>query len=208
LRGRLICTIEDSSIQAAIPGGEKMPAVRTHEEQAVESGKSFFASAFVDANRVTVRPVRQSDVVLIQAMHRRLSKESVYYRYLAPHAPDLEALQRLCFLDNPSGVAIVATVQEPHEKVVAMACFCVDPEDPAAAEPAILVEDSYQGRGLGNRIFMALCQQARQHGLERFECFTHPANHRMLCLIKGCGLRSEGAYSQGVREIRIWLKAA
>jgi GNAT superfamily N-acetyltransferase len=200
--------MEHSSMQVAIPEGEKMLAVRTHEEQAAESGKSFFPSAVLDGGRVAVRPVRQSDVVLIQAMHLRLSKESVYYRYLAPHAPDLETLQRLCFLDNPSGVAIVATVQELHEKVVAMACYCVDPEDPAAAEPAILVEDSYQGRGLGKRIFLALCQQARQQGLERFECFTHPANHGVLCLVKGCGFRSECSYSQAVREIRIWLKDA
>jgi RimJ/RimL family protein N-acetyltransferase len=139
-------------------------------------------------------------------MHLRLSKESVYYRYLAPRTPDPEALQRLCFLDDPSGLAIVATVQEPQEKVIAMACYAVHADDPTAAEPAILAEDSYQGRGLGKHIFLALCQQATQKGLERFECFTHPANHRVLCLIKGCGFRSECTYSQGVREIRVWLK--
>jgi GNAT superfamily N-acetyltransferase len=150
--------------------------------------------------------VRQTDVGLIQEMHLRLSKESVYYRYLAPRTPDAEYLQRLCFLDGQPGLTIVATVQEPREKVIAMACYCVHPDDPTTAEPAILVEDSYQGRGLGKRIFLALCQQASQKGLEMFECLTHPANHRVLCLIKGCGLRSECAYSQGVREIRVWLK--
>jgi RimJ/RimL family protein N-acetyltransferase len=139
-------------------------------------------------------------------MHLRLSKESIYYRYLTSRAPDAEYLQRLCFLDGQPGLAIVATVQEPREKVIGMACYCIHPDDPTAAEPAILVEDNYQGRGLGKRIFLALCQQASQVGLEVFECFTHPENHRVLCLIKGCGLRHESRYGQGVREIRVWLK--
>jgi RimJ/RimL family protein N-acetyltransferase len=176
------------------------------EDQAVKRSEHTLAGILLDRSPATVRPVRQSDVVLIQEMHLRLSKESVYYRYLAPHAPDPEALRRLCFLDGRPGAAIVATVQEPQEKVIAMACYAVDPGDPATAEPAILVEDSYQGRGLGKRIFLALCQQATRMGLEVFECFTHLDNHRVLRLIKGSGLRYESRYSQGVREIRVWLK--
>jgi len=176
------------------------------EDQAVKRSDYTLAGILLDRSPAIVRPVRQSDVVLIQEMHLRLSKESVYYRYLAPHAPDPEALQRLCFLGDRSGMAMVATVRESQEKVIATACYAIDPDDPTAAEPAILVEDSYQGRGLGKRIFLALCQQAREKGLERFECFTHPANHRVLCLIRGCGLRYECRYGQGVREIRVWLK--
>jgi RimJ/RimL family protein N-acetyltransferase len=186
--------------------GEFMLALGYLEEQTIGRSERALASILLARGQVTVRPAQQSDVALLQEMHLRLSKESVYYRYLAPRTPDREALQSLCFLDGRSGLALVATVQEPQEKVIAMACYAVDPDDPTAAEPAILVEDSYQGRGLGKRMFLALCRQAGQKGLERFECFTHPANHRVLCLIKGCGLRSECAYSQGVREIRTWLK--
>jgi hypothetical protein len=64
-----------------------------------------------------VRPVQESDVVLMQEMHTRLSKESVYYRYLAPRKPSQEAVQSLCFLDGQPGLAIVATVQESQEKI-------------------------------------------------------------------------------------------
>jgi RimJ/RimL family protein N-acetyltransferase len=183
-----------------------MLAVGYFEDQALERSKHTLASVLLDGTPVTVRPVQQSDVVLIQEMHMRLSSESVYYRYLAPFTPAPEDLQRLCFLDGRRGMAIVATVEEPRRMVIAMACYCVDSGDPTRAEPAILVEDSYQGRGLGRRMFLALCQQASQMGLETFECFTHPANHRVLRLIQGCGLHYEGRYSQGVREIQVWLK--
>ncbi len=183
-----------------------MLAIGSWEYQAIGRRKYTLPSAPLARGQVTVRPAQESDVGLIQEMHMRLSKESVYYRYLAPCAPDPEDLQRLCFLNDPSGVAIVAMVQEAQEKVIGMACYAVDPDDPTAAEPAILVEDSYQGRGLGKRMMLALCQQARQMGVEVFQCFTHLANHRVLHLIKGSGLRYESSYSQGVREFRVWLK--
>jgi GNAT superfamily N-acetyltransferase len=185
-----------------------MLAVRYHEKQAAEQGRSALADAILTGPRVTVRPVQHSDLSLIEEMHLRLSKDSVYYRYLAHHSPELEILQCLCFLDNPSGQAVVATVQEPQEKVIAVACYCVHPDDPKTAEPAILVEDGYQRRGLGKRVFRDLCRRARQMGVEMFECFTHPENHRALGLIRGCGLRYECAFGQGVREIRIWLRPA
>jgi RimJ/RimL family protein N-acetyltransferase len=183
-----------------------MLAAGCHEEQAPEPGKSAPATALLYGTEVRVRPVQQSDVALIQEMHLRLSNESVYYRYLAPHAPTAEDLQRLCFLDGGAGAAIVATVEGPQEKVIAMACYCVDPGDPTTAEPAILVEDSYQGRGLGRRMFRALCRQAKQCGVDTFQCFAHPANHRVLRLIKGCGLHCESRHNEGVIETCVWLE--
>jgi RimJ/RimL family protein N-acetyltransferase len=185
-----------------------MSAVRVLEDQAAVRCESALASVLVDGLPVTLRKAQQSDVPLIQEMHARLSRQSLYYRYLGPRTPDREELQRLCFLDGRPGLALVATVSGPQEKVIAMACFCVLPEDPTMAEPAILVEDGYQGCGLGRKIFLALCRQAGQMGLETFECFTHPENRGMLRLIRGCGLRYECTYSQGVRDIRVWLKAA
>ncbi len=191
-----------------------MSAVGHSQAQDQAVGRSMGApanalpSAHLGGAPVTVRPVQPSDVVLIQEMHMRLSKESLYSRYLAAHPPSPEDLQRLCFLDGGPGVAMVATVEEPQgqEKVVAMACYGVDPGDPTTAEPAILVEDSYQGRGLGRRMGLALCQQANQRGVEAFECFILSANHRVLRLIKGSGLHCESRSSHGLNEIRVWLK--
>jgi hypothetical protein len=41
--------------------------------------------------------------------------------------------------------------------------------------------------------------------IEAFECCTHLANHRILHLIQGSGLRYESRYSRGVRQFRVWL---
>jgi GNAT superfamily N-acetyltransferase len=158
-----------------------------------------------DGSSVTIRAIRQSDALLIQEMHERLSKESIYFRYLGPNKPTLENLKRLCSPDEEAGTVVVAVVNEPQEKVVGIAHYSVDPIDPTTAEPGVLVEDGYQGCGLGKQIMLALCQEAIRRGLETFTTYIDPSNYRVVGMIKGSGLRFESRYSDGLKEIRVWL---
>jgi L-amino acid N-acyltransferase YncA len=158
-----------------------------------------------DGTRVTVRPAQMSDVVPMTEMHERLSKDSIYYRYLSANKPSTEDLQRLCSADDQIGTVLVATVDEPREKVIAIACYRVDPSNRTSAEPAILVEDGYQGRGLGKRIIRTLFRDAIQNGISTFVSYIHPVNQRVLRMIKGSGLPYESKYNDGMKEVRIWL---
>ena len=149
-----------------------MLAAEYFQEHPIAEGDNSYMISGRDGATVTVREVRQSDAVLIEEMHARLSNESLYYRYLGINKPATEDLQRLCSSNNGGGMALVATI-EGHpgegapEKVIAVACYRVDAQDPSAAEPAILVEDSFQNCGLGKKILFALCRQAIQKGVGR-----------------------------------------
>ena len=153
----------------------------------------------------SIRRAKVSDAQRLIEMHQRLSKESVYYRYLGPYRPTLEDLQALCSLEEDKGIVLIATIEEPEEKIIGIANFCVDPQNPASAEPAILVEDDYQGYGLGRQLLQHLCQYASRLGVTEFKCHTHPSNYRVLRIIQGSGLKFECKYSQGIRVIRVWL---
>ncbi|MGD2155374.1 MAG: GNAT family N-acetyltransferase [Anaerolineales bacterium] len=183
-----------------------MLATKTLQHQKVERRDDILTDATLDGELIIVRRVKQSDVSLIDEMHQRLSNDSIYYRYLGPCKPTLDDLQNLCEMDPESCVSVVAVVGESQEKVIAMACYRVKPENPSTAEPAILVEDSYQGRGLGKQMFITLCQHAYQRGVETFESFTHPANRGVLFLIKACGLSYDVRFNQGLREIVVRLE--
>lgn len=158
-----------------------------------------------DGTSVTVRSVREDDAGLIMEMHNRLSVESLYYRYLGANKPTIEHFQHLCSSNRKVGKAIVATIDNPHEKVIALAYYCIDPDDPSKAEPAVLVEDSFQRCGLGKRIVISLYQMAVQEGLTSFDIFIHPENYRVLQMIKSSGLQFECKYKDGMKEIRIEL---
>ena len=182
-----------------------MSAVEYFQEHAVEFSDETNPISHPDGLSVTVRPVRRRDANLIMEMHERLSCDSVYYRYLGANKPTIKDLQHLWSSDGDAGTALIATVEEPYEKVIALAYYRIYPDNPSTAEPAILVEDSFQGRGLGKQMVMALYQQAVQNGLETFDAFVHPANYRMLKMIKSSGLQFESKYNDGMQKVRVWL---
>lgn len=160
-----------------------------------------------DQNQVSVRLVKRGDLVPIQKMHDRLSQESIYYRYLSPNKPTTKDLENLCNSDSKNAVVLVATVAEPEEKVIGIAYYVLDTQDPSTAEPAILVEDDYQGSGIGKQLIFSLYQYAIEDGLKTFTTFIHPGNYRVLHMIASSDLQFENRYCDGVKEIRIWLNS-
>jgi len=182
-----------------------MSAIEYSQKQSVEYRIETGTISHPDGTSVTVRPIRQSDAVLLVEMHERLSSDSVYYRYLGANKPTIKDFQHLYSSDGVVVTALVATIEDPHEKVIALAYYRVDPDNPSTAEPAILVEDSFQGCGLGKQMVIALYQKAIQNDLKSFDTFIHPGNYRMLQMIKDSGLQFESKYCDGMQKIRIWL---
>lgn len=175
------------------------------EKVSRENGRDITIS-LRDGTQLEVRPAEMSDIELIKEMHKRLSKNSIYYRYLGPYKPTTKDLEYQCSLDGGPGLALVAKVHGSQEQVVAVACYRGHPSNPNTVEPAILVEDDFQGRGLGKRLFLALCNQATRRGVEVFESYAHPNNQPILHMIQSCELHCESRYNDGLREIRIWLQ--
>jgi GNAT superfamily N-acetyltransferase len=183
-----------------------MLATQTIQEQRISN---FDERSFPDPGKVsvTIREIKSSDVTLLQEMHERLSRDSIYYRYLGAHKPSAENLAQLCSSNGSNGTVLVALAAEADEKIVAVACYQKDTGDPSKAEPAVLVEDSYQGRGLGKQILIELGQDAVQNGVESFDTFINPANFRVVNLIQGSGLPYECKYCDGLKQIRVCLRA-
>ncbi len=165
-----------------------------------------FASHPIGKN-ITIRRAKVSDAQRIQEMHHRLSRESVFYRYLRPYKPTIEDLEEVCSLGDDEGFVVIATIDGPKEKVVGICYYCVEPQNPASAEPAVLVEDAYQGCGLGKQLLMELSQNAKRMGVNEFTCYTHPGNLRVLGMIERSGMPFENRYQQGIQEIRVRLNS-
>jgi N-acetylglutamate synthase-like GNAT family acetyltransferase len=185
--------------------GEVMLAVECAQKSGQEWQIAPQFGSLPNGMNVTIRRAKVSDAHRIKEMHQRLSKETIFSRYLHPYMPTLEDLQKLCSLEEEEGFVLVATIEEPEEKVVGITCFYVEPQNPTSAEPAILVEDEYQGRGLGKQLIQNLGHYASKIGVSEFTCYTHLNNERVLGMIKGSGLRFESKYDQGMRVVRVWL---
>ena len=175
------------------------------KEQVINLHKTHLKDMCNETNTMKIRPVRIEDVPLIDEMHDRLSKDSIYFRYLGTSKPGINDLHKLCSTEAENGFVVVATVSEPQEKVIGIACYTVDPENPTAAEPAVLVEDSYQGCGIGKKIVTALGRFAVGKGVTIFVSYIHPVNSKVLRMIQGSGIPFESKYRDGLKEVRVQL---
>ncbi|MEJ2265930.1 MAG: GNAT family N-acetyltransferase [Anaerolineales bacterium] len=154
-----------------------------------------------DGQSVKIRPIQVDDILAIDAMHDRLSKQSLYYRYFVPRKPSLDALREQIKLSQYRGAALAATLDSAPNEIIGMAYYLFTPNDASVAEPAFLVEDRFQGLGLGRALFKYLIREALSQALHGFQLFVLPENRRMLQLLNQVTFNTERHYRHGVYEV-------
>ncbi|HEX9923625.1 MAG TPA: GNAT family protein [Anaerolineae bacterium] len=157
---------------------------------------------------ITLRPFHARDVVSILEMHQRSSMTSLFYRYLRSYHPTFEELQRLYQLDEENGTTFVAVVEFPWETVIGVATYYIIDRTPQSvtAEPAFLIEDRFQGQGLGRALFNRLIRHALAQGIDAFNFYIEPGNKRMRYVIRRSSLPFEEEIVYGTRQVRLQLE--
>jgi GNAT superfamily N-acetyltransferase len=113
--------------------------------------------ALDDGAAVRVRPLRQDVQDEVAAMHERCSRETLFLRYLSATSklpPGLFA--RMC--DPAHGPAAVAVAGDRVAGLVQVAL------SDGGGDLAIMVEDAWQGRGLGRALTGVALDLARERG--------------------------------------------
>jgi len=151
------------------------------------------------------RPVQIEDVDLIVEMHQRSSERTIYSRYHSPRVPTRPEIVQICQLNGENGRAIVAAVGGKKPAVVGLAYYILSASD--TAEPALMVEDRYQGQGVGKRLLNQLTELAVAQGICFFEAYVLPTNKSMIHLLHKIGLVVQNKLDYGTREMRIQLTA-
>ncbi len=106
-------------------------------------------------------------------------------------------------LSQRRGAALVARLNTPAGEVVGLAYYVLTPDDSGAAEPAFLVEDRFQGQGLGRALFEGLIREAQSQALCGFQLFILPENQRMLHLLDQGRFPAKRHYRDGMFEVRM-----
>jgi GNAT superfamily N-acetyltransferase len=126
---------------------------------------------------VVIRSIRPSDAAGLRGFHARLSDDTIRNRFFGPHAvlPEAE-VRRFTSLAPENEVALVATVGE--DIVGVGRTIRLGGGD--AAEVAFVIQDGYQGHGLGTALLTRLAGIARADGIHRFVADTFATNRPML----------------------------
>lgn len=149
-------------------------------------------SQLPDGTNLTIRPIRPEDAEMTQAFVRQLSEESRYFRFMqAVQELSAEVLVRLTQIDYDRELALIATTTQYHEEIELGVARYFTLADGETGEFTLVVDDRWQGKGIGTRLLAALTEAARSRGLRRLLGEILPHNHRMLELMHTLGFQCE-----------------
>ena len=140
--------------------------------------------ALRDGVRVRLRPIRPDDAPRLVSLYDRLSADTAYRRFFTRmRTLPPELAHHLANVDHRRRLAIVAEPCEGRIPVV-IGVACSEPTDgPTTAEVALVVEDAWQGWGLGAILLKEILGAAGRRGICDFRADVLTSNDRMLRLL-------------------------
>ncbi len=159
-----------------------------------------------DGTTLRIRLIRPEDEPLVVDFHRSLSPETVYRRYLTNLGFDErtahERLIRICFLDYDRELALVAEQDgaDGRPEIVGIGRLSKVHGTPNG-EFAILVTDSWQGRGIGTELLRRIVDVARAEKLESVSAQVAAENAEMRGVAVRVGFTIEPVSDTLVRAV-------
>lgn len=149
-----------------------------------------------DGSPITIRPIRPDDRRGLAEGFRRLSPESRYRRFFTSKASlGRRELDYLTEIDHHDHEALLA-IDPASGDGVGVARYVRT--GPGVAEPAIVVADDWQRRGVGTALLLALIERARAEGIVRFEAPVLASNRDAIRVLEHVG---EATRSQSGSEL-------
>lgn len=138
-----------------------------------------------DGARIEIRPIEPEDRTALEDGFERLSPESRYRRFFGP-MPRLSQreLDYLTQVDHHDHEALIA-FDEATGHCVGVARYVRT--SPEVAEPAVVVGDDFQHRGLGSKLLGSLVERALAEGIRRFDAPVLATNAEAIAILEGLG---------------------
>ncbi|HEV2889421.1 MAG TPA: GNAT family N-acetyltransferase [Frankiaceae bacterium] len=154
---------------------------------------------------VAIRVIRPDDAARLERLFYRLSPESVYRRFFTLYTtPPPGVMCRLIEVDHDTRDAAVAVV---GDEIVGVGRYAADSREPGAAEVAVVVDDAWQGHGLGARLLAVAAALARLHGYTTLTAVVLADNAPAIRMLRKAFPDAEWRLGSGEYELRVPLLA-
>jgi RimJ/RimL family protein N-acetyltransferase len=149
-----------------------------------------------------LRLIRPDDEPRLMALHERLSAQTAYQRFFsAMRRLPIDWAHFLANVDYRTRLALVVERPDPAgPEIVAVGRYDWNATSDVA-EVAFVVQDGWQGQGLGRTLLRELLAAAGARGIRRFRAYVLADNHRMLRLLSRYTHVLERGTAAGVTEL-------
>ena len=131
---------------------------------------------------VAIRQAQQDDTPALSDFFAGLSAHTRYLRFFGPVTPGAALLRTLSGCpDNVDALVAVRDVIVGH----AMAVDRVEPRGTRVADIGVVVNDAWQGRGVGSALMRALITGAQARGVATLEMDVLGGNRQVLAMVTG-----------------------
>ena len=156
-----------------------------------------------DGSEVRMRPAGTPDAPLVAALHARCAPETRRARFLSPTPHlDPDRLDELVGSGPGHGQAVLAVTVDGGS---AVGLANLDPVGPGSARVSVLVENAWQGRGLGTALLRRMADTAAEQGHTELTGVARPDDLGVTRLLRRAGLRPSAEIVDGEVRLRAAL---
>ncbi len=158
----------------------------------------------VDGRRIFIRPVKPEDAPLFTALFKTLSPTTIYYRFFGVIKElNPEMLARFTQIDYDREIALVAIDEDSESDCMLGVARIIGDPDGKTGEFAVLVGDTWQGKGIGGNLLEKCLSIAEKQGFESVHGIVLNENRNMLALGKKLGFDTKREPDSGDNELVI-----
>jgi acyl-CoA hydrolase len=159
---------------------------------------------FKDGLKVRFRAIKPSDEEAMRRLFYRFSNQTVFRRFLFPITTmPHDKMQEYVNVDYGHMMSLVALVKESdQETIIAEARYAKD-EQSGIGDLAFVVDEKYQGIGIGSYLYEMLIRLAKDRGLKGFSAEVLQANQSMLKVFENGRLPVDTKVDNGLLRLDI-----
>ncbi|HEU4741098.1 MAG TPA: GNAT family N-acetyltransferase [Meiothermus sp.] len=158
-----------------------------------------------DGRTALLRPATPADRPLLVELLARLSPQARSFRFFSEVNPETGADLLLKQTPGEEKVTLLVLAGEPP-RVIATGEYVQEGPGADSAEVAFLVDDWFQGKGLGTLLLERLALIAARRGIRRFHAFTLAENRQMLEVFRSSGFNVKTESESGEVEVEFEIE--
>jgi acyl-CoA hydrolase/RimJ/RimL family protein N-acetyltransferase len=163
-----------------------------HYPHGIETVRSFGK----DLN-VKFRAIKPSDEDMMRRFFYHFSDTSRYLRFLSRiNAMPHRKMQAYVSVDYRTSLSLVAIINyRGTERIIGECRYALDPHD-GAYEMAFLVDEEFQGKGIGTFLVEYILKIAKKNGIKRLRAMVLPGNKSMIRVFNSVSFSPEVRYEK------------